>query len=107
MEQAWAAEGTEQVDHAAADLSEAQRPEAMLSFWVEQGLTHAASAKLLDEIRGRGRSYTMGQLSAKVQRWQRVLPDADIGTMTAKDPVSKSPSCYCSTGFQLMNICLT
>ena len=71
METAWAAEADVQSSHASHDEAvEAQKPEAMLSFWVEQGLTHAASAKLLDEIRGRGRSYTMGQLSAKVQRWQ-------------------------------------
>ena len=67
METAWAAEAEVPSSHAS---DEAQKPEALLSFWVEQGLTHAASAKLLDEIRCRGRSYTMGQLSAKVQRWQ-------------------------------------
>ena len=60
--------------------------EALLTFWVEQGLSHMAAMRLLDEMKAMGHYYSRGQLSAKVQRWQRVLPEMDIGSLTAKDP---------------------
>jgi hypothetical protein len=81
LEQAFS---SEEVSSTNVDISVS--PEALLSFWVEQGLSNAAAARLLDELRATGRSYTMNQLSSKMQRWQRVLPDADIGSLTAKDP---------------------
>jgi len=62
-------------------------PEQLLTFWVEQGLSHVAAMRLLDEMKAMGRFYSRGQLSAKVQRWQRVLPEMDIGSLTAKDPM--------------------
>jgi len=59
--------------------------DAALSFWVEQGLSKNAAARLLREIDASGRSYTLQQLTSKVQRWQRVLPDVDIATLASKD----------------------
>ena len=60
-------------------------PEAMLSFWVEMGLSEHAAERLLAEINSSGRSYSTEVCSAKVQRWQRILPDADIGSLIVKD----------------------
>ncbi len=61
-------------------------PQAMLNFWIEQGLSSQDAAALADELSRRGSHYTMHQISSKVQRLQRVLPDADIATLASKDP---------------------
>ena len=81
MELAFASE-----DMAASTPADAASPEAMLSFWIEHGLSHAGAARLMDELRERGRMYTTAQLGAKVQRWQRVLPEVDIGGLASRDP---------------------
>lgn len=73
-------------DMTASTHADEAPPEAMMSFWIEHGLSHAGAARLTDEIRERGRTYTTAQLGAKVQRWQRVLPEADIGWLAARDP---------------------
>ncbi len=41
--------------------------ETLLHFWIEQGLSQSAAAKLLDEIRLTGRTYTTNQLRCKSQ----------------------------------------
>lgn len=82
LEQAFAAD-----QPSGSDLApDSTAPEAMLNFWIEQGLTTGAASTLLDELRARGRSYTINQVSSKVQRLRRVLPDADIASLASKDP---------------------
>ncbi|KAG1669747.1 hypothetical protein FOA52_001576 [Chlamydomonas sp. UWO 241] len=59
--------------------------EAMLAFWTEQGLPDDAAHALLVELVSRGACHTTNQLSSKIQRLQRVLPDVDIAAMASKD----------------------
>ncbi|GAX84467.1 hypothetical protein CEUSTIGMA_g11887.t1 [Chlamydomonas eustigma] len=80
LEQAFASETSSD------SLLQEEAQDALSSFWVEQGLSQAAATRLSEEIRQRGQTYTMNQLSSKVLRWQRLLPDADIGSLMARDP---------------------
>ena len=84
LEAAFTSEEESSISCNPADLSSS---EALLTFWVEQGLSDATAMRLLDEMKAMGRYYSRGQLSAKVQRWQRLLPEMDIGSLTAKDPL--------------------
>eukprot|EP00955_Chlamydomonas_euryale_P067833 359944-Chlamydomonas_euryale.AAC.1 len=59
---------------------------ALLSFWQEQGLKASTAESLLIEMRSRGRVYSTNQLSSKLTRLRRVLPEADVASMAAKDP---------------------
>lgn len=88
MEQLFASETTSS-SHDEGEPSPASSatstPELMLHFWVEQGLSQQAASRLLDELTAKGKTYTTNQCAAKVQRWQRVLPDCDIAEMAVKD----------------------
>eukprot|EP00798_Chlamydomonas_sp_ICE-L_P028649 gene28649-31819_t len=55
------------------------------NFFIEQGLSSYEANRLYLELHGQGRSYTLSQLSSKVSRWTRVLPDVDVGRMAFKD----------------------
>lgn len=83
MEQAFAADSTESSE--ADGSSSSSPPGAMLNFWVEQGLSADTASALLQELQARGRTYTMNQVSAKVQRLRRLLPDADIASWALRD----------------------
>jgi hypothetical protein len=54
---------------------------ALISFWCEQGLSSSASEQLVRLLEESGRMYSLEQLSAKVQRLNRILPDADVPAM--------------------------
>ena len=69
------------------DASSDQMPsrDALVSFWVEHGLSTTAAARLYSELQSEGRCYTLSQLSSKVNRWARVLPDTDIAALAVRD----------------------
>lgn len=86
MEQLFASEATpSSSQHEGGSGPPSSTPEMMLSFWVEQGLSQQAAARLMEELDAKGKTYTTNQCAAKVQRWQRVLPDCDIAGMAVKD----------------------
>ncbi|KAG2493031.1 hypothetical protein HYH03_008694 [Edaphochlamys debaryana] len=58
---------------------------AVVSFWCEQGLSSHAAEQLVRRLEESGRRYSLEQLSAKVQRLQRVLPDVDLAAMVDRD----------------------
>jgi len=70
-----------------APPSEGSEPDegALLNFWMEQGLPAATAESLLRELQRSGRMYSTNQLQSKLTRLQRVLPNADIASMAAKD----------------------
>ncbi|GLI60503.1 hypothetical protein VaNZ11_002666 [Volvox africanus] len=58
---------------------------ALVSFWCEQGLSSVASEQLVRKLEEAGRRYSVEQLSAKVQRLNRILPDADVSALVERD----------------------
>eukprot|EP00798_Chlamydomonas_sp_ICE-L_P001961 gene1961-33374_t len=68
-------------------LSEAPPPlqDHVCSFWIEQGLNAREAGQLYKEVQRAGRTYSLYQLSSKVARWSRVLPDVDVAALAAKD----------------------
>ncbi|GFR48235.1 hypothetical protein Agub_g10097 [Astrephomene gubernaculifera] len=59
---------------------------ALVSFWCEQGLSQSSSEALVQRLEDSGRRYSIQQVSAKVQRLNRILPDADIAAIVERDP---------------------
>ncbi|GLC43442.1 hypothetical protein PLESTB_001557700 [Pleodorina starrii] len=58
---------------------------AMVSFWCEQGLSSGAAEQLVRRLEESGRRYNVEQVSAKVQRLNRILPDADVPAMVERE----------------------
>lgn len=62
----------------------------LCAFWVEEGLSSAAAARLVAELQQQQQTsgrppLGIAQLSAITQRWRRVLPDMDISELVARD----------------------
>lgn len=81
LEQAFASD----VTYNSTDSAPLPTQDALVSFWVEQGLSRPEASRLYLELQTQGRNYTLQQLSSKVSRWGRVLPDTDIAALALKD----------------------
>lgn len=80
---AFVADGEAEV--ARIDGNPAALRRAIAGYLVELGLTQTASEKLAKDLQEAGKVASLEQLAARVSRLQRVLPEADIGAMVAKD----------------------
>jgi hypothetical protein len=60
--------------------------ENLRSFWIEQGLRSSEAQRLVREIQESSMpSMSLGQLAAKMQRLERILPDLDVAALVHKD----------------------
>lgn len=59
--------------------------EALQAFWVEQGLSASAADRMLREMKRSSHVFSVPQLAAIMQRWQRVLPEMDVAELAFRD----------------------
>ncbi len=60
--------------------------ESLRSFWIEQGLKSNEAQRLVKELQEAGmQNMSLGQLAAKMQRLERILPDVDVAALVYKD----------------------
>ncbi|PNH08702.1 Ubiquitin fusion degradation protein 1 [Tetrabaena socialis] len=74
------------LERTASTLGDPASRSAMVAFWSEQGLSDSVSESLALRLEQSGQQYSIKQLWGKVQRLQRLLPDADMARLVEKDP---------------------